>query len=82
MNKEIFEQYPIPKAIAKLTLPTILGMLINIIYNMADTFFVTKTNDQNQVAAITLCLPISMFLLSLSNIFAIGGGSYISRLLG
>ena len=32
MNTELFEEYPIPKAIAKLALPTILGMLINIIY--------------------------------------------------
>ena len=82
MNTELFEEYPIPKAIAKLALPTILGMLINIIYNMADTFFVAQTQDQNQVAAVTLCLPIFMLLTSFGNIFAIGGGSYVSRLLG
>lgn len=82
MNKELFEEYPIPKAIGKLAMPTILGMLINIIYNMADTFFVAKTQDQNQVAAVTLCLPIFLLLMSFGNIFAIGGGSYVSRLLG
>ncbi|WP_317368107.1 MATE family efflux transporter [uncultured Tyzzerella sp.] len=82
MNKELFEEYPIPKAIGKLAMPTILGMLINIIYNMADTFFVAKTQDQNQVAAVTLCLPIFLLLMSFGNIFAIGGGAYVSRLLG
>lgn len=82
MNKELFEEYTIPKAIYKLAMPTILGMLVSIIYNMADTFFVAQTNDQNQVAAVTLCLPIFMFLMSLGNIFAVGGGAYISRLLG
>nr|WP_317358535.1 MATE family efflux transporter [uncultured Tyzzerella sp.] len=82
MNRELFEEYPIPKAIGKLALPTILGMLVNIIYNMADTFFVAQTKDQNQVAAVTLCLPIFMLLMSFGNIFAIGGGSYVSRLLG
>ncbi len=82
MNKELFEEYTIPRALSKLALPTILGMLINVIYNMADTFFVTKTNDQNQVAAITLCLPIFLLLMALGNIFGIGGGAYISRLLG
>lgn len=82
MNRELFEEYPIPKAIFKLAMPTILGMLVSIIYNMADTFFVAQTGDQNQVAAVTLCLPIFMLLMSLGNIFAIGGGSYVSRLLG
>lgn len=82
MNRELFEEYSIPKAIGKLALPTILGMLVSIIYNMADTFFVAQTNDENQVAAVTLCLPIFMLLMSFGNIFAIGGGSYISRLLG
>ena len=33
MHKKIFEEYPVPKAIATLALPTILGMLVNIIYN-------------------------------------------------
>ena len=49
MHKKIFEEYPVPKAIATLALPTILGMLVNIIYNMADTFFVGQTQDKNQV---------------------------------
>lgn len=82
MNKELFEEYPIPKAIRKLAMPTILGMLVSIIYNMADTFFVAQTQDQNQVAAVTLCLPIFILLMSFGNIFEIGGGSYVSRLLG
>lgn len=82
MNKELFEDYPVSKAITKLALPTILSMLVNIIYNMADTFFVAQTQDENQVAAVTLCLPIFMLLMSLGNIFSIGGGSYVSRLLG
>lgn len=82
MNNEIFENYPIPKAIKTLALPTIMGMLINIIYNMADTFFVGQTKDANQVAAVTITMPIFLLLLSFGNIFAIGGGAYISRLLG
>lgn len=82
INKEIFEEYSIPKAIKTLALPTILSMLINVIYNMADTFFVGQTGDKNQVAAITISMPVFLLLLSFSNIFAIGGGAYISRLLG
>ncbi|MDD3569545.1 MAG: MATE family efflux transporter [Lachnospiraceae bacterium] len=82
MENEIFENLPIPKAIIKLALPTMLGMLVTIIYNLADTFFVGQLKDANQVAAVTIAMPIFMCLMSLGSIFGIGGGSYISRLLG
>lgn len=49
---------------------------------MVDTFFVGKTGDPNQVAAVSLCMPIYLLLMAFGNIFGIGGGSYISRKLG
>ena len=79
---ELFENYPIYKALITLALPTILGMLVNVFYNMVDTFFVGQTGDANQVASVSLCMPIYLFLMALGNIFGIGGGSYISRKLG
>ncbi|MBE6350577.1 MAG: MATE family efflux transporter [Spirochaetaceae bacterium] len=79
---EIFEKYSIPRAVATLCVPTILGMLISVVYNMVDTFFVGQTGDPNQVAAVSLTMPIFMMLMAIGNIFGIGGGSYISRLLG
>ncbi|MGE4213953.1 MAG: MATE family efflux transporter [Anaerotignaceae bacterium] len=82
MENEIFEKLPIPKAIIKLALPTMLGMLVTIIYNLADTFFVGQLKDANQVAAVTIAMPVFMCLMSFGSIFGIGGGSYISRLLG
>lgn len=82
MENELFEKLPIPKAIIKLALPTMLGMLVTIIYNLADTFFVGQLNDANQVAAVTIAMPVFMCLMSFGSIFGIGGGSYISRLLG
>ncbi|HCT64130.1 MAG TPA: MATE family efflux transporter [Lachnospiraceae bacterium] len=82
MENELFETLPVPKAIIKLAAPTMLGMLVTIIYNLADTFFVGQLKDANQVAAVTIAMPIFMCLMSLGSIFGIGGGSYISRLLG
>jgi len=85
MNKErihILEKEPIPKAILKIALPSILSMIVQIVYNLTDTFFVGKLNDPNQVAAVTLAMPIFFFLMSLSGLFGNGGASYISRLLG
>ncbi|AWW25600.1 MATE family efflux transporter [Acetobacterium carbinolicum] len=82
MKNDLFEKYPIPKAVLTLAIPTMLSMLVTIIYNMADTFFVGQTGDANQVAAVSLTMPIFFLLMAFGNIFGIGGGSYISRLLG
>jgi Na+-driven multidrug efflux pump len=54
MKDELFRDMPIPKAVAKLVIPTMLGMIVTIIYNMVDTFFVGQTGDPMQVAAVSL----------------------------
>ncbi len=83
MNRtELFETTPISKAVTTLAVPTMLGMLVTVIYNMADTFFIGRTGDANQVAAVSVALPVFLLLMAVGNIFGIGGGSYISRLLG
>ena len=82
MKNDLFEKYPIPKAVMTLAIPTMLSMLVTIVYNMADTYFVGQTGDPNQVAAVTLTMPIFFLLMAFGNIFGIGGGSYISRLFG
>ena len=82
VSVELFESYPVPKALAALCLPTVLSMLVTIFYNMADTFFVGQTGDPNQVAAVSLTTPVFLFFLAAGNIFGIGGSTMISRLLG
>jgi len=78
----IFETMPVPQAIAKLAIPTILGMLVTVVYNLADTFFVGQIGDRNQVAAVTIAMPIFMILMAFGNLFGVGSSSFISRLLG
>lgn len=78
----VFEQYPVPKAIATLALPCILSMIVNLVYNMADTFFVAQTGDANQVAAVSIATPIFLLLMAVGNIFGIGGSAFLSRSLG
>ncbi|MBQ4250229.1 MAG: MATE family efflux transporter [Clostridia bacterium] len=82
MNQNIFEKLPVPKAVMSLAVPTVLSMLVSIIYNIADTFFVGKTNDPDQVAAVSVTMPLFFVFLAVGNIFGIGGGTFISRSLG
>lgn len=81
-NKTLFEQTPVPKALASLAIPTIISQLIVMIYNLADTFFIGQTNDPYKVAAASMAYVLFFLLNALANLFGIGGGSLISRLLG
>lgn len=78
----ILADMPVQQAILQLAIPTMLGMVVQIFYNITDTFFVGKLNDPNQVAAVAIIMPIFMMLMALSGIFGNGGASYLSRLLG
>ena len=81
MKEELFEKYSVPKAVMTLALPTILGMLVTVFYNMADTF--CGQNQRPQSRWHRWCLFfVFMILMAFGNIFGIGGGSYISQLLG
>ncbi len=78
----ILDRMPVPKAIFNLALPTVLSMMVQILYNLTDTFFIGQLNDPYQVAAVTISLPIFMAQMAIAGIFGNGGASFLSRLLG
>lgn len=78
----LFEEAPVGRAVLSLVIPTVISQLITVIYNMADTFFIGQIGDPNQVAAVSLCMPMFVFLTGLANLFGIGGSSLMSRSLG
>ena len=79
---ELFARAPLPRAFTKMCLPVVTGMLVSLLYNMVDTWFIGRMNDANQMAAVSLCSPVFIILMGLGNIFGIGGSSVISRLMG
>lgn len=78
----ILESMPVPKALYTLALPMIISMIVNIFYNITDTFFVGKLNDPYQLAAVSICMPLFMMQMAISGIFGNGAASYLSRQLG
>lgn len=78
----LFEKMPIPRAIAKLAIPTILSSLVMVIYNLADTYFVGMLNDPIQNAAVTLAYPVLLAFNAVNNLFGVGTSSMMSRALG
>ena len=81
-NKELFETMPAARALTKMAVPTIISQLITMVYNLADTYFIGRTDDPYMVAAASLSYVLFFILTALSNLFGVGGGSQISRLLG
>ena len=66
----------------RLALPVVVGSIITIIYNLADTYFIAQTDNAKLVAGVSVCSPLFMILMAFGNIFGQGGSSLISRLLG
>lgn len=81
-EKTLFEDVPVLEAIFKLAVPTVVGQIILVLYNMADTFFIGLTGSDAMITAATVCMPAFMFLQAISNLFGVGGASVISRALG
>ena len=82
-NKKIqlLGSVPIPKALIALGLPTMTGMLINALYNLADTYFVGGLGT-DQMGAVTLAFPLGQIIVGLALLFGNGAAAYLSRLLG
>ena len=78
----LFETMPVPEAVAKLAVPTILSSLVMVLYNMADTFFVGMLGDPVQNAAVTLVAPVMLAFNAVNNLFGVGSSSMMSRALG
>ncbi|MBR6308388.1 MAG: MATE family efflux transporter [Lachnospiraceae bacterium] len=66
----------------KMALPVVFSMVITLIYNLADTYFIARTNDAMLVAGVSLCAPLFTALMAIGNIYGQGGSSLIARLLG
>ncbi|MDO4322803.1 MAG: MATE family efflux transporter [Lachnospiraceae bacterium] len=81
-TRELFETRPVPSALAKMAVPTIVSQLITLVYNIADTWFIGQTNNPYMVAASSLVLTVFLMTSAIANLFGVGGGSLVVRLLG
>jgi len=81
-TRDIFETRSISSALAQMAIPTIVSQLITLIYNIADTWFIGQTNNPYMVAASSLVLTIFLMTSAIANLFGVGGGNLVVRLLG
>ena len=86
-NKEdkriyVLSQEKPAKAVIKMGVPLIAGMMIMVLYNFVDTFFIGLMRDDYQLAAVNLAYPVMMISVAVSNMVGAGASSLIARSLG
>ncbi len=79
---DLMENGPVAGSIIRLALPTMLGMTVQMVYNLTDTYFIGQTNNPYLVAGISLVSPLFFVIQGIGNMFAVGSASLISRQLG
>lgn len=80
-SKAVFETMSVKQAVKVMAVPAVIGQLIVLMYNLADTFFIGKTNDPYMVAGVSLILPVFNISMALGSLFGVGGGSLLPKLL-
>lgn len=83
INKnELFESVSPAKALSVMALPTVGSQVIVLLYNLADTWFIGRTDDPYMIAASSLVLTVYLAVVALANVFGVGGSSLMVRLMG
>ena len=72
---------PISRVIPKMAIPTIVAFIINSVYSLADTYFVSILGT-NATAAVSVNASLDQLIMMTGSLLAIGANSYIARLLG
>ena len=79
---ELFRSGKVSAAVFKNAIPSMIAMIMVLIYNIADTFFIGQTHNDLQVAAVSMCTPVFLLFMAVGTVFGLGGTSVISRAMG
>lgn len=72
----LLSKLPVSKAIFTMSIPMVMGMMIQLLYNLVDIYFIGKLEDQNQLADANITTPLFMLLMALSGIIGTGTSSW------
>lgn len=81
LREQMMLTEPLPKVITKMAVPTIVAFLINSVYSLADTYFVSGLGE-SATAAVSVNASLDQIIMMAGSLLAVGAASYISRLLG
>lgn len=73
---------PIGKLIARFSIPMIIAMLVNAVYNIVDRIFIGNSVGEFALAGLTITFPIMMIIFAFVSLIAVGGASLLAIKLG
>ena len=81
-NEALYRDKPVWTAIWSLVIPSVLTILIMVVYNLADMFFIAMLGDDAQVAAVAVVGPVFSVATAVATTIGAGGCTLIARALG
>ena len=75
MEQKVFDTSRLRSTYFAQALPVVLGSVVSLIYNLADTYFIAQTGDALLVAGVSLCSPVFILLMAFGHIYAQGARS-------
>ena len=81
-NEKLMREGSIPQLLLKMSLPVILIMMVTVLYNLADVFFIGRSGDRYQLAAISLAGPVFTTISAFNTLIGFGGCTACSIALG
>ena len=81
MNETFMKEKPVLPLILSMTLPMVLSMLVNSLYNIVDSFFVAQISEE-AMTALSLVYPVQNFINAVGIGFGVGINSVIAFYLG
>ncbi len=81
MDEKFMKEKPVLPLILSMSLPMVLSMLVNSLYNIVDSFFVAQISE-DAMTALSLVFPVQNFINAAAIGFAIGINAAIAFYLG
>ncbi|WP_108718641.1 MATE family efflux transporter [Miniimonas sp. S16] len=81
-NRRALATAPVWRALVHLCVPMIAGLSVGTVYNIVNAGFVGSLHSTPMLAALTLAMPVFAVLMAVGGVFGVGGGTYVSRLIG
>lgn len=79
VNDELFAKGKVGKVLLKFSIPAVIALLVNELYNMVDTLFVGRVIGGNAIGALVVVFPIQRIVAAISMMLAIGSSTFVAR---
>ncbi|MFR3684376.1 MAG: MATE family efflux transporter [Enterococcus sp.] len=80
-NEYILKEAPVRRAVLNLSVPMMIGTSVGAIYSVVNAYFIGLLHNTNMMSAITIGMPVFIFLMAIGNMFGVGSSTYITRLI-